>query len=73
MDCLERCPFCGGMANIKLIEVDEPVTNFDIYYRIGCESCQIFFQHSISSFCASIDEREKVKIALAEKWNHRIG
>ena len=71
MNCLERCPFCGGMANIKLIHQDEPVTNFDVYYRIGCESCQIFFRYSIGNV-ADINEHEKVKIALSEKWNHRI-
>ena len=73
MDELELCPFCNGEAIIELVEVDEPFTFTDLYYRIRCKGCCLIIGHEsiprLPQFCP-----DKVKVAkqkLAEFWNRR--
>ena len=67
---LEPCPFCGNIPLMELVQIDEPVTNFDKYYRLGCKPCHFFVNYTIRSLIDK-EEHEKAKIHLAEEWNKR--
>ena len=56
---------------MELVRIDEPVTNFDKYYRLGCKACRIFIYHDIRNLVNN-DEHEFVKMELDEEWNRRF-
>lgn len=55
---------------MEFVHVDEPVTNFDKYYRLGCKPCHFFVNYTIRNFIDEA-EHEKAKCYLAEEWNKR--
>ena len=70
---LKPCPFCGGKADFKLVEVDEPVTFFDLFYCVRCSDCGFQFGYAhisrLPQFCE--DEVRQAKSILEKKWNRR--
>lgn len=71
---LSHCPFCGKEPEMKLISVDEPVTNFDNYYEIRCPACLhegLRIRRTVRR-CTNTEEREYAKEELAYEWNEKI-
>ena len=71
---LKPCPFCGGKAQLHLIEVDEPVTFFDLYYTVYCTNCKIsigaYHISKLPQFCES--EVKEAQTQAIEAWNRRV-
>lgn len=69
---IKPCPFCGGKAELKFVSEDEPVTNFAMYYKIGCDSCNVHFCYTVRRLPGfDNEEHEKAKGRLVDKWNNR--
>lgn len=72
---LKPCPFCGGEAKIELVEVDSPVTFFDLYYCVVCTKHPFSYGYArisrLPEFCP--DEVKAAKKKLADQWNRRAG
>ena len=58
MNKLKECPFCGNSAEI--IEVDSPVSKFDVYYKSRCTCCGVIIDIAYPT------EKEAIN-----KWNKR--
>ena len=44
MDKLKPCPFCGGKAEITETASGHGSREFTMEYRIGCQSCRVYFR-----------------------------
>lgn len=72
---LKPCPFCGRSANIKEYETAYSNRQLQTTYRIGCESCGVYFKKTTR---LKIEEGEPVIIedgyqGAINAWNRRTG
>lgn len=74
MSKLKPCPFCGGEAVLKLVEVDEPFTFTDLYYDVFCKKCGCssgLKAHipKLPQFCK--EQTHEAQTKVIEAWNRR--
>lgn len=66
---LERCPFCGGKANIKAVNKSY---GFTIWVECDCGARTEGYCPDIRKEDDTIENIEECKKRAVEKWNRRV-